>query len=122
MPFGCRVQGRRGPGGSARAAPSLLWSACPAFVAAPSPGPIPVAAAALGVGKPGECVDSGAGVRVRIEADSALGADAAPLAGEQGAAEQVEPDGDGIVAPLVALGADADKGGLVGEPEQRELY
>ena len=31
MPFGCRVQGRRGPGGSARAAPSLLWSDMPSF-------------------------------------------------------------------------------------------
>ena len=33
MPFGCRVQGRRGPGGSARAAPSLLWPDCQTVVA-----------------------------------------------------------------------------------------
>ena len=105
MPFGCRVQGRRGPGGSARAAPSLLWPDCPTFVEAPSPGPIPVAAATLGVGKPGECIDSGAGVRVRIETDAALGADAAPLAGEERAAEQVGPDCQAVVAPLVGTRA-----------------
>jgi hypothetical protein len=107
MPFGCRVQGRRGPGGSARAAPSPPWSEYPAFVDAPSPGPIPVAAATLGVGEPGECVDSGAGVRVGIEADAALGADAAPLAGEQGAAEQVGPDRHAIAEHLPQSGQKA---------------
>ena len=54
-----------------------------------------------------------------IEADAALGADAAPLAGEECAAEQVGPDCQAVVAPLVALGADAGQCGLIGE--QREL-
>jgi hypothetical protein len=55
---------------------------------APSPRPFPVAAAALGVDEPGEHVDGGAGVRVRIERDAALVADATPLAGQKRAAEQ----------------------------------
>ena len=120
MLFGCRVQGRRGPGGSARAATSLLWPDRPTFVEALSPRPIPVAATALGVGKPGECIDGGTGVRVGIEADPALGADAAPLAGQERAAEQVGPDCQAVVAPLVALGTDAGQGSLIGEQQQLE--
>jgi hypothetical protein len=42
---------------------------------------------------------------------SALRADAAPVADEEGAAEQVGPDFDAVVAKLVALGADAHKRG-----------
>jgi hypothetical protein len=42
-----------------------------------------IAAAALGAGEPGQRVDRGGGVRMRIEADAAPRADAAPLAGEQ---------------------------------------
>ena len=109
-PFGCWVQGRRGPGGSARGTPSLLSFGCPTFVEVSSPGPIPVAAAALGMDETGECVDSGAGVRVGVEADAALGADTAPLAGEECAAEQVGPDCQAVVAPLVALRADTSLG------------
>jgi hypothetical protein len=71
------------------------------------------------VGEPGERVDRGAGVRVGIEADVALGADAAPLASEERAAEQVGPDCQAVVAPFVAFGTDASEGGLVGK--QREL-
>ena len=82
-------------------------------------GLVPVAAAALGAGEPGEGVDGGAGVGVRIEADAALGADAAPLAGQQRAAEQVGPDRHAVEAPLVPLRPDAGQRGLVGE--QREL-
>ena len=78
-----------------------------------------VAAAAFAAGEPGEGVEGGAGVGVRVEADAALGADAAPVAGEQGAAEQVGPDGEAVEAPLVALGPDAGERRLVGE--QREL-
>ena len=72
------------------------------------------------MGKPGKRVDGGAGVRVRIEADAALGADAAPLVGEERAAEQVGRDRHGVVAPLVALRADARQGGLIGEERQLE--
>jgi hypothetical protein len=61
------------------------------------------------VGEPGERVDRGAGVRVGIEADVALGADAAPLAGEERAAEQVGPDCQAVVAPFVAFGTDASR-------------
>jgi hypothetical protein len=113
-------QGRRGPDGSARGTLSLLSFGCPIFIEVSSPEPISVAATALGMDEPGECVDSGAGVRVGVEADAALGADTAPLAGEEGAAEQVGPDCQTVVAPLVALGTDADQGGLIGEQQQLE--
>ena len=67
------------------------------------------------MGEAGERVEGGTGIGVGIEADAALCADAAPVAGEEGAAEQVGPDGDAVVAPLVALGPDAGQCGLVGE-------
>jgi hypothetical protein len=51
-----------------------------------------IAAAALGAGEPGQRVDRGGGVRMRIEADAAPRDDAAPLAGEQRAAKEVGPD------------------------------
>ena len=38
-----------------------------------------------------------------IEAAATLGADAAPLAEQQSAAEQVGPDFQAVVAPLIAL-------------------
>ena len=114
-PSGCRVQGRRGPGGSARAEPSLPFSVRLIFAAASSSGVIPVAAASLGVGEPGERIDGGAGIRVRIEADAALCADATPVAGEERAAEQVGPDGHTVVAPLVEFRPDAGQCGLIGE-------
>jgi hypothetical protein len=73
------------------------------------------------VSEPGERVDSGTGVRVGVEADAALGAaDAAPLAGQERAAEQVGPDCQAVVAPLVALGADTSQCGLIGEQQQLE--
>ena len=42
---------------------------------------------------------------MRIEPAAAFGADAAPLAEQQGAAEQVGPDLHAVEAPLVALRA-----------------
>ena len=78
-----------------------------------------VAAAALGAGELGEGVDGGAGVGVGIEADAALGADAAPLAGQQRAAEQVGPDRHAVEPPFVAVGPDAGQGHRLGE--EREL-
>jgi hypothetical protein len=80
---------------------------------------VPVAAAALGAGELGESVNSGAGVGMRIEADAALGADTAPLAGEQRAAEQVGPDRHAVEPPFVAVGADTGQGHRLGE--EREL-
>ena len=54
-----------------------------------------------------------------IQSAAAFGADAPPLAEQQGAAEQVGPDLHPVEAPLVALGADADQRG--GFREQRQL-
>ena len=56
---------------------------------------------------------------MRIQPAAAFGADAAPLAEQQGAAEQVGPDLHPVEAPLVMLGADADQRG--GFREQRQL-
>ena len=56
---------------------------------------------------------------MRIQPAAAFGADAAPLAEQQGAAEQVGPDLHPVEAPLVALGVDADQRG--GLREQRQL-
>ena len=67
----------------------------------------------------GERIDRGAGIGMRIEPAAAFGADAAPLAEQQGAAEQVGPDLHAVEAPFVALGADADQRG--GFREQRQL-
>ena len=83
-----------------------------------SRGLVLVAAAALGAGEGYEGIAGGAGVGVGVEAAAALGTDAAPVAGEEGAAEQVGLDLQAVVAPLVLLGADADQGGLVGEERQ----
>ena len=41
-----------------------------------------------------------------------------PVPGEQGAAEQVRPDGEVVVAPLVAVRPDTGEGGLVGKQRQ----
>ncbi len=43
-----------------------------------------------------------------------MGADATPVAGEQGAAEQVRPDGEAIEPPLVPFGPGAGERRLVG--------
>jgi len=56
---------------------------------------------------------------MRIQPSPAFGADAAPLAEQQGAAEQVGPDLHPVEAPLVALGVDADQRGSL--REQRQL-
>lgn len=50
--------------------------------------------------------------------DAALGADASPMAGEQRATEQVRPNGEPVVAPLVAFRADARKRCSFGEEWQ----
>ena len=50
-----------------------------------------------------------------IEADAALGADAAPLAGQQRAAEQVGPDRHAVEAPFVLLRPDAGEDPLSGK-------
>jgi len=56
---------------------------------------------------------------MRIQPSPAFGADAAPLAEQQGAAEQVGLDLHPVEPPLVALGADADQRG--GFREKRQL-
>ena len=66
-------------------------------------------------GEGGEGVEGGAWVRVGVEAEVAFGSDAAPVAGEEGAAEEVGPDGEVVEAPFIALGSDADEAGVVGE-------
>jgi hypothetical protein len=66
-----------------------------------------------------EGVDGGAGIGIRVEADAALCANAAPLTGQQGTAEQVGPDRHAIEAPLVPLRPDAGEDRLV--REEREL-
>ena len=94
--------------------PAFLPSACRW-----SPGPILVAAAPFGAEEGGEGVDGGAGVGIGVEAAAALGSDAAPLADEEGAAEEVGPDFHAVVAPFAVFGPDADERGGFGE--QREL-
>ena len=66
-----------------------------------------------------EGIEGRARIRVRIEPAAAFGADAAPLAGEQGAAEQVGPDLQPVEAPFVPLGPDTDQAG--GLRKQRQL-
>ena len=56
---------------------------------------------------------------MRIQPSPAFGADAAPLAKQQGAAEQVGPDLHPVEAPFVMLRTDADQRG--GLREQRQL-
>ena len=67
-------------------------------------GAVPPAAAALGAGEPGEGVDRRTRVGVGIEALPGGAADAAPLADQQGAAEQVRPDRDPVEPCLVRAG------------------
>ena len=105
---GCRVQGRRGPGGGAGAEPPLWLYPSPWFHSGPclegSRGGFAIAAAAFAAGEGGEGVEGGAWVRVGVEAEVAFGSDAAPVAGEEGAAEEVGPDGEVVEAPFIALG------------------
>jgi hypothetical protein len=84
-----------------------------------SRGAVAVATTPLGVEEACEGVDGGAGIGVWIEAPAAFGADASPLADEEGAAEEVGPNLHAVVAPFVALGADPDEGG--GFREERKL-
>jgi len=86
---------------------------------APSRPPVPIAPATLGPHKPDESVDGGASVGVRVEPDPARRADPAPVAGEEGAAEEIGPDGQAVVPPFVLLGANADERRRL--REQREL-
>ena len=134
MPGERRRGGRRRRGRRGRRADRRACSAEGGAGAAPSPlpflapgqgrgrgsrGAVLVAAAAFLAGKVGEGVEGGAGIGVGVEAAAACGADAAPLAHEEGAAEQVGPDFQAVVAPFVAFGAHADQGG--GVREQRQL-
>ncbi len=103
--------------GSALAA--VFLSGLVAAIACGSPRTVLIAAAAFGAEDGGESVESGAGVGMGIEPAAAFGANAAPLAHEQGAAEEVRPDLHAVEAPLVAVGSDADEGGFF--REEREL-
>ena len=103
--------------GSAAATPA--WSAWPASGAAiGSRAAVLIAAAALAPGEACERVDGGAGIGMRIQPAPSLGADAAPLAEQECAAEQVWPDLHAIEAPFIAFGADAAQRGSVGEQRQ----
>ena len=93
------------------------WLACAEAIW--SYAPLLIAAAALPPREAGECIDGSAGIGMRIQPPVAFGADAAPLAKQQGAAEQVGPDLHPVEALLVALGTDADQRG--GLREQRQL-
>ena len=106
-----RAQGAPRLGGTARAAPSRSmapWS-CRAIL---------IAATALGVDDLGEGVDGGARIGMGIEPAAAFGADAAPLADQQSAAEQVGPDLQAVEAPFVEFRPDADQRGGLGEQRQ----
>ena len=88
--FGAKVRtlprpGKCGKGASVGKGRALL-------PAAGSCGAILVAATAFLAGKGCEGFNRRAGAGMGIEAVAALGADAAPLAHQQGAAEQVGPD------------------------------
>ena len=65
-------------------------------------------------------IDGRPRIGMRIKPAAAFGADAAPLTGEKGAAEQVGPDFETEEAPFVALGPDADQAG--GFRKERQLY
>src|SRR5215213_11995809 len=64
-------------------------------------------------------IDRGAWIVMRIETTAAFGADAVPLAEQEGTAEQIGPNFHAVEAPLVPFGPDADQGGGFGE--KREL-
>ena len=81
--------------------------------------PVLIPATALDPQQGGERIDCGARIGMRVEPASSLGADAAPLPHQQGAAEQIGPNRHAIVPPLVQLRPDAHKRG--GFREQRLL-
>jgi hypothetical protein len=64
-----------------------------------------ITAPAFLVGKAGEGVERGGGIGMRIEPAMAFRAEAAPLAEQQGMAEQVGPDFHVIEAPFVPVPA-----------------
>jgi hypothetical protein len=96
-----------------------------------------VAAPALGLEQGGQGINGGPGIGVWIETPAAAGAETAPVADQQGAAEQVGrswlkvPSGEAggnsqrrgdfqaVEAPFIAFGADANEGG--GFREERKL-
>ena len=75
----------------------------------PSSQPSSITAAALRVCEPGQGVDRGTTIGVRIQPDSPRRADTAPVANEERAAEQVWPNGEAVIPPLIPFGADADE-------------
>ena len=104
------MQGRRGRGEKLEAALPFLVSAwSQRRQASCSKHAIAIAAAAFGAGASGQRVDSGARVGMVIETVAAACAATTPTADQQGAAEQVGPDLEAVVAVLVALGQGADK-------------
>jgi hypothetical protein len=85
------------------------WSRAPVLIAAP----------ALPPGEAGECVEGSPRICVWIEAAAPFSANAAPLAEQQGASEQIGPNLHAVEAPFVALRPDADQ--RSGFREQRQL-
>ena len=82
------------------------------------PRQVPIPAPPLAARKPGEGIERGARIRVGIKPHSSRCADASPVAGEQGAPEQIRPDLDPVEAPLIALGPDARERRGLGEEEK----
>ena len=75
----------------------------------PSSQPSSITAAALRVCEPGQGVDRGTAIGVRIQPDSPRRADTAPVANEERAAEQVWPNGEAVIPLLIPFGVDADE-------------
>ena len=61
------------------------------------------------MGASGQCIDGGARAGMGVETVTTARAATAPTANEQGAAEEVRPDLEAVVAVLVALGQDTDE-------------
>ncbi len=73
-------------------------------------GPVLIAAAAFCARQNGQGVDGGAGIGMWIEPPASFGADATPLADQQGATKQVGPHLHAIITPFVSFGAIAYSG------------
>jgi hypothetical protein len=84
-----------------------------------SRGAVPVTPAALPRRQAGEGIEGRPRIGMRLQPAASFGADATPLADQQGMAEQVGPDFQAVEAPLIAFGADADQ--RHGFREEREL-
>jgi len=80
---------------------------------------VPIATAALGLDACGKGIDGGTRIRMGIEAMASARAATAPTADEQGAAKEVRPDLETVVAVLLLVGQRADEG--CGFREEREL-